>query len=238
MSRFISTLCILICLFVLTSKIIQTYEESKNETQPWEYIIHDAMKSVVIVSGYTKNNKLYQGSGFVINKDGYIITNAHVIEDTYNIKDRHIWVRFSNKTLFLVTDIWIDKKYDIAILKINTKNLPTLRFQEKRYPLIAEEIIGIGSSNDDEFYIVPGRISGRTRVLNEKGMYVRLAVQVNPGCSGGPVLDKYGKVIGIITSQSLYFLGITYSLDVNTITKSVSTILPEKEILEQENETE
>ena len=155
------------------------------------------------------------GSGFVVSPDGYIVTNFHVVE---KVKAKDIKVAFSNGKEYAVTDVWRDENTEIAVIKIDAKNLPALEWGNSKDLQIGEWVLAIGSPLGFGNTVTTGIVSAITtkdRVFaggkaHDFGMirqktgyaiedYIQTEAAINPGNSGGPLVTLTGKVIGINT---------------------------------------
>lgn len=143
------------------------------------------------------------GSGFIFNKDGYVLTNYHVIEGASKIS-----VMFSNKTTADATVINYDADLDIAVLKIsgNMEMPAVLELDASADVLVGEPVIAIGSPLGETFLnsLTSGIISAKDRrIEGTDGVknYIQTDAAINPGNSGGPLINAYGKVIGINTAK-------------------------------------
>lgn len=167
--------------------------------------------------GYiSNNNEVYSiGTGFILSKDGYILTNAHVIKDS----DKII-VKIKNNKDYYAKIIGIDNKTDIALIKINEQNLPVINIGNSDNIKVGEEVAAIGSPFGFDQSITSGIVSAINRTL-QNDIYVpfiQTDVAINPGNSGGPLLNIQGKVIGInaqIITRSGGFMGLSFSIPIN-----------------------
>ena len=135
------------------------------------------------------------GSGFIINKDGYIVTNHHVVGDS-----DEIMVEFQNKKEFKATLIGSDKKSDLAVIKINSeKDLPYLTLADSDKVRVGHWAIAIGAPFNMDFSMTVGVVSQKARSvgLNVYENYIQTDASINPGNSGGPLLNISGEVIGV-----------------------------------------
>jgi S1-C subfamily serine protease len=143
------------------------------------------------------------GSGFIINEDGMIVTNNHVISGSHNIT---VTLSDSDKKQYTATVLGIDRRNDLAILKINTgRKLPFVRLGNSDGIQVGQKVLAIGNPFALEGTLTTGIISSLGRSLaNEDGTELEGLIQtdaaINPGNSGGPLLDSSGYVIGINTA--------------------------------------
>jgi len=156
------------------------------------------------------------GSGFIISSDGMILTNNHVVEDADTIK-----VRLADKREFTATVIGTDPQSDVALIKIDGKNLPTLPLGNSDTLEVGEWVIAIGSPFELSQSVTVGIVSakGRSRLgINDYENFIQTDAAINPGNSGGPLLNIHGEAIGINTaifSRSGGSMGIGFAIPVN-----------------------
>lgn len=167
--------------------------------------------SVVTVDAYYNHRGeeyVSQGSGFIISEDGYIVTNAHVIDgDKY--KDYEISVIIHdgevNAEEHVAAVIGYDVRTDIAVLKIDATGLPAVDIGDSTALVKGDEVVAIGNPGGSQFAgsITTGVISGIDRILDDSGYsesamrYLQTDAAISPGNSGGPLVNIYGQVIGI-----------------------------------------
>ncbi len=153
------------------------------------------------------------GSGFIISKEGYILTNAHVIEDVDKIN-----IILSNHKEFEAKLIGIDKKTDIALIKIKSwKDLPTVSLGDSDKLKVGEWVVAIGNPFGLEHTVTAGIVSAKGRVIGA-GPYddfIQTDASINPGNSGGPLFDIYGEVVGINTAIVPQGQGIGFAIPIN-----------------------
>ncbi|HET6265439.1 MAG TPA: DegQ family serine endoprotease [Usitatibacter sp.] len=154
------------------------------------------------------------GSGFIVSPDGYILTNAHVVEgaDTVN-------VRLTDRREFRAKVVGLDKQTDVAVLKIDAKSLPTVRLGKSSEANVGEWVVAIGSPYGFDNTVTAGIVSAKSRSLPDSNYtpFIQTDVAVNPGNSGGPLFNLAGEVIGInsqIYSRSGGFQGISFAIPI------------------------
>jgi serine protease Do len=155
-----------------------------------------------------------QGSGFIVSDDGYIITNAHVVENA-----DHVTVRLTDRREYRAKVVGSDKVTDVAVLKIDAKSLPTVRLGKSSEANVGEWVVAIGSPFGFENSVSAGIVSAKGRSLPDASytQFIQTDVAVNPGNSGGPLFNLAGEVIGInsqIYSRSGGFQGISFAIPV------------------------
>ncbi|KQV81094.1 hypothetical protein ASD15_12920 [Massilia sp. Root351] len=155
------------------------------------------------------------GSGFVIRADGYVLTNAHVIDGADAVR-----VRLTNKREYPAKVIGADPYTDVALLKIDASGLQTVHAGDPARMEPGEWVAAIGSPFGFDNSVTVGVVSAKGRLL-PNGSYVpfiQTDVAVNPGNSGGPLFDTRGNVIGInsqIYSQTGGYMGISFAIPIN-----------------------
>jgi len=164
------------------------------------------------------------GSGFIISPDGYIVTNNHVIEDAKNVK-----VKLTDGREFKAKIIGADKKSDLALLKIDAKNLSYLTWGDSSKIEVGEWVLAIGNPLGFDYTVTAGIISakGRQLPLSEYEDFIQTDAAINRGNSGGPLVDLKGRVVGVnavIVSTSGAFMGLGFAIPSN-IAKKVITDL-------------
>ncbi len=169
-------------------------------------------KSVVVVSFTGRDHKtLGLGSGFVISRDGLIATNLHVIGEA-----RPIFVQTADGTRHSVTQIHAtDQAMDLAILKIASKDLTPLPLGDSQALKQGEDVVAFGNPQGLKFSVVKGVVSGR-REIDGKPM-IQLAIPIEQGNSGGPLLDRFGRVHGILTMKSLVTRNLGFAVESNAL---------------------
>lgn len=167
------------------------------------------------------------GSGFIISTDGYVVTNAHVVEDA-----KSILVGLNDRRELPAEVIGIDTLSDIAVLKVKAENLPTVQLGDSNALEVGQWVVAIGAPFGLDLTATQGIVSALSRSLPD-GTYVpfiQTDVAVNPGNSGGPLFDLSGRVIGVnsqIYSRSGGYMGISFAIPVN-VAKTVIEQLKSK----------
>jgi serine protease Do len=154
------------------------------------------------------------GSGFIVSADGYIITNAHVVDGA-----DHVTVKLTDRREFRAKVVGADKQTDIAVLKIEAKSLPTVKIGNSADANVGEWVAAIGSPFGFENSVSAGIVSAKGRSLPDSSYvnFIQTDVAVNPGNSGGPLFNLAGEVIGInsqIYSRNGGYQGISFAIPV------------------------
>lgn len=153
------------------------------------------------------------GSGFIISDDGYVLTNAHVVEDADEVT-----VTLTDRREFKAKVLGADKRSDVALLKVDARNLPSLRIGDSDKIRVGEWVIAIGSPFNLENTVTAGIISAKSRDTGEYLPLIQSDVAVNPGNSGGPLINMRGEVIGInsqIATLSGGYNGISFAVPID-----------------------
>ena len=155
------------------------------------------------------------GSGFIVSADGYILTNAHVVEAA-----DEILVRLTDKREFKARVIGADRRSDVALIKIDATSLPSVRFGDPNTLRVGEWVVAIGSPFGFDNSVTAGIVSAKGRSLPQENYvpFIQTDVAVNPGNSGGPLFNLQGEVVGInsqIYSRSGGFMGISFAIPID-----------------------
>ena len=153
------------------------------------------------------------GSGFIIESNGLILTNAHVVEGANTI-----YVTLTDKREFKAKLLGLDKRTDIAVVKIEARDLPKLPLGDSSRVRVGEWVLAIGSPFGLENTVTAGIVSAKSRDTGDYLPFIQTDVAVNPGNSGGPLLNTAGQVIGInsqIFSRSGGYMGISFAIPID-----------------------
>ncbi|HEX7439764.1 MAG TPA: Do family serine endopeptidase [Caldimonas sp.] len=159
------------------------------------------------------------GSGFIISPDGLILTNAHVVREA-----KDVTVKLSDRREFSAKVLGIDTTTDIAVLRIDAKDLPTVRLGDARQLEVGDPVLAIGAPYGLEQSATQGIVSAKGRSLPGDAVvpFIQTDAAVNPGNSGGPLFDGSGAVVGInaqIYSRSGGFQGLSFAIPINVALK-------------------
>jgi len=150
------------------------------------------------------------GSGFILTQDGYVMTNAHVVEGA-----SEVIVTLTDKREFKAKIIGSDKRTDVAVVKIDAKGLPAVKVGDVNRLKVGEWVMAIGSPFGLENSVTAGIVSAKQRDTGEYIPFIQTDVAINPGNSGGPLINLRGEVVGInsqIYSRSGGFMGISFAI--------------------------
>lgn len=184
-----------------------------NQTLTAEQIYKNVSDGVVVIHSYDSNNELSsQGSGVVINDNGYVVTNYHVLVGNDRLEILH------NKEIVPYVDIiGIDVEKDILILKIEDKKFPSIKIGDSKTLIIGQRIYAIGSPLGFENSISEGIISG-LRTYDDTGKnFIQITASLSPGSSGGAVVNDKGELIGISTLSLKEGQNLNFAIPINDI---------------------
>lgn len=153
------------------------------------------------------------GSGFIVSSDGYVMTNAHVIEGA-----DQVLVTLTDKREFKAKVIGTDKRTDVAVLKIEATGLPAVKVGDSSRLRVGEWVMAIGSPFGLESSVTAGIVSAKQRDTGDYLPFIQTDVAINPGNSGGPLINMRGEVVGInsqIYSRSGGYMGIAFAIPID-----------------------
>ncbi len=156
-----------------------------------------------------------EGSGFIVSADGIILTNAHVVDGAQKVT-----VKLTDRREFEASVIGADAKSDVAVLKIDARDLPVTRLGDPRTLQVGEWVVAIGSPFGLENTVTAGIVSAKGRSLPDDTYvpFIQTDVAVNPGNSGGPLFNMRGEVVGInsqIYSRSGGYQGLSFAIPID-----------------------
>ena len=213
---------------------ISLVEES---TEPTETVASQAYQkasvSVVCVTSYKGGsdyvlNKIGDGSGIIISEDGYIATNSHVLGDDTSTG---VMITTYDGTQYLGTIIGVDKKTDLAVLKIDAEKLTPAEFSDSARLFVGQQVYAIGSPGGSNFSnsLTSGTVSAVNRILLTNGYvkYIQTDAAINPGNSGGPLINEDGRVVGMNTSKivSTNYEGMGFSIPSNKVVEIINKLI-------------
>jgi Tfp pilus assembly protein PilF len=182
-----------------------------------EKIFRENNKAVVVVVAYDEAGKaISQGSGFIVRRDGVIVTNYHVISNARSIK-----IKAGSKVLNVDGIITLDKENDIAILKADAKNMQTVKLGNLEKTNVGEKVYVISSPQGLENTISDGILSGKRELAANK-IIIQITAPVSPGSSGGPVFNKNGEVIGVATFLLKESQNLNFAMPVDKIKEQIT----------------
>ena len=168
-----------------------------------------------------------QGSGFVIDKEGHILTNYHVIADA-----REVWVTLHNRKKYKATIVGTDRAHDLAVLQIKATDPQPMILGDSTNLQVGQKVYAIGNPFGLAGTLTRGIVSSIRQVQEPDGLVIEEAIQtdaaINPGNSGGPLLNWHGEVIGIntmIASSVGQSAGIGFAIPINTAKAVVNDLV-------------
>ncbi|SFD35914.1 serine protease Do [Paracidovorax konjaci] len=153
------------------------------------------------------------GSGFILTSDGYVMTNAHVVEGA-----QEVLVTLTDKREFKAKIVGSDKRTDVAVVKIEATGLPAVKVGDMNRLRVGEWVMAIGSPFGLENTVTAGIVSAKQRDTGDYLPFIQTDVAINPGNSGGPLINMRGEVVGInsqIYSRSGGFMGISFAIPID-----------------------
>ena len=159
------------------------------------------------------------GSGLIVTSDGHILTNAHVVQDATDVT-----VKLTDRREFKAKVIGADRRSDIAVLKIDANDLPIVKIGDPDKIKVGEWVAAIGAPFGLENSVTSGIVSAKSRTLPDSNYvpFIQTDVAVNPGSSGGPLLNLHGEVIGInsqIYSRTGGYMGLSFAIPIDVAKK-------------------
>jgi len=155
------------------------------------------------------------GSGFIISKDGYVLTNNHVVEGAETVI-----VRLSDRREFIAEIVGTDPRSDVAVLKLDATDLPVAKIADSDDVKRGQWVVAIGSPFGFDYSVTAGIVSATGRALPDESYvpFIQTDVAINPGNSGGPLFNLDGEVVGInsqIFTRSGGFMGLSFAIPMN-----------------------
>lgn len=207
------------------------------QKNPFSDLFGDDLLNQLFGNGGSRQRMMPQrasGSGVIISDDGYIITNNHVIAGADKVT-----VTMSNRKTYTAKVVAADPSYDLAVIKIDAKNLPFLLYGNSADTKIGQWVLAIGYPLNLDATVTAGIISAKSRALGlnrDKSGGTNMAVEsflqtdaaVNPGNSGGALINTNGQLIGInaaIASETGYYSGYSYAIPVDIVRKVVNDLI-------------
>ena len=169
------------------------------------------------------------GSGFIYTADGYIVTNQHVVANASSIN-----VTLYNGDTYPATLVGSDSDYDVAVLKINAKDLPAVTLGNSTDVNVGDNVMAIGNPLGElTFSMSSGIVSCVNRAINVEGTpfnMIQVDASINPGNSGGPLMNLYGEVVGIVSAKYSSYAdttveGLGFAIPINDVQSIISDIM-------------
>jgi serine protease Do len=202
-------------------------EEKDNRSIPGlpkDSPFHDFFRHFFENEDFEERPSTSLGSGFIISSDGYVVTNNHVIEEA-----EEIIVRLSNRQEYRAELKGADERSDIALLKVDATDLPTVQLGSSSDLKVGEWVLAIGSPFGFEHSVTAGIVSAKGRSLPRENYvpFIQTDVAINPGNSGGPLFNLKGQVIGVnsqIYSRTGGFMGLSFAIPVDVMKNVVGQL--------------
>jgi S1-C subfamily serine protease len=196
-------------------------------------ISREANGSIVsIVMSDKDGHPIAQGSGFLISKDGLVVTNYHVIRN-----GRSALVKLPNGTFFTVDGVLAsDKIRDVAVIEAHGSDFRTLTLGDSDRLQVGEEVVAIGNPLSLESTVSNGIVSAIRTVEDEGGKFVQITAPISPGSSGGPLFNMAGQVVGITTSHLVGGQNLNFAIPINDVKIMLRTTLSTVSALPDEPE--
>ena len=169
------------------------------------------------------------GSGFILTKDGFIVTNYHVVEDANTIK-----ITLYNGDTYDATYIGGDEDYDIAVIKIEASDLQCVTLGNSEQLNVGDRVLAVGNPLGElTFSMSGGMVSSVNRTINVSGTpfnMIQTDTSINPGNSGGPLLNQYGEVVGIVSAKYSSYAsesveGLGFAIPINDVSAMIEDIM-------------
>lgn len=191
----------------------QSITTLKTEYQDFSEVIENSVKSVVSIQ-----TNIGSGSGFIIDTEGHVVTNYHVIE---RATAANIITHDGERHKVFLTGF--NKNADIAVLQIESTDYSRLRFADSDNVKVGEKVIAIGNPGGLDFTVTQGIISAERIISGNE--YLQIDVPINPGNSGGPLINSAGRVVGVNTLKRSDFEGVGFALSSNYVQEIVDGII-------------
>ena len=177
-------------------------------------ISREANGSIVsIVMSDKDRHPIAQGSGFLISKDGQVVTNYHVIRN-----GRSAVIKFPDGTFFAVDGVLVsDEDRDVAIIKVHGNGFKALTLGDSDQLKVGEEVVAIGNPLSLESTVSNGIVSAIRTVEVEGGKFLQITAPISPGSSGGPLFNMAGKVVGITSSHLVGGQNLNFAIPINDV---------------------
>src|SRR5438128_7422573 len=164
------------------------------------------------------------GSGFILSSDGYILTNSHAVEDA-----SEVMAKLSDEREFRAKVIGVDKRTDVAVLKIEATGLPKVTIGDPERLKVGEWVAAIGKPFGLENTITAGIVSAKGRELPNENLvsFIQTDVPINPGNSGGPLFNMKGEVVGVnsmIFSRTGGYMGLAFAIPIDVAINVIKQI--------------
>ena len=202
---------------VVNISSVQVRESRSGSTLPKDHPLYDFLRRFGVPTDPEEQRREVQGigSGFIVSHDGYVLTNAHVVDDASVVT-----VTLTDKREFKARVVGVDKRTDVALLKIEAVGLPAVRIGDPSHVKVGEWVLAVGQPFGFENTVTAGIVSAKSRSLPDETLvpFLQTDVAINPGNSGGPLFNLRGEVIGInsqIYSRTGGYQGLSFAIPID-----------------------
>jgi len=197
------------------AQLEETIADLKIQNEDFSAIIEQVIPAVVSIRTDTGS-----GSGFIVEREGYIVTNYHVVQGA-----TAAGVTTSDGETHRVRLVGFDRNADIAVMKINASGLTRLRFGDSGAVRVGEKVIAVGNPGGLDFTVTQGIVSAVGREDAGGNTYIQLDAPINPGNSGGPLVNTAGNVIGVNTLKASRLESIGFALESDLLRPIVNRLI-------------
>lgn len=200
------------------NELKETISNIKVKSEDFSSIVEDVLQSVVSI-GTDRG----LGSGAIIDKGGFIVTNFHVVQGASVIR-----VLTYNEKVYDAQLLGYEPDVDVAVLKISADNLQRLKFDDSDDVKVGERVIALGSPAGLSFTVTEGIVSAvKRKGPNNLDIYIQTDVPINPGNSGGPLVNTNGRIVGINNYKIGGFEGLGFAIESNSVKEITDRIIEE-----------
>jgi S1-C subfamily serine protease len=201
------SILVLICLLVLSglSRRCTSYTQVGEETvttatSDWSQITADSLDAVVMVKVFEMfpvPRIIAYGTGFLISPDGLVVTAAHILTHVRKAGKPEVWIALGDGRIYQAQASHLHIKYDVGAVKIDASDLPYLILESEHLPRRGDPIISIGHAKQFSWTVTEGIVSNPSATLVPGVQRMQVTATMNFGSSGGPLINKYGHVVGL-----------------------------------------
>jgi serine protease Do len=194
---------------------IATIQVSKTPSLPQDHPFHDFLRRFGMPGEGEEQRSEGMGSGFIVSEDGFVLTNSHVVDEA-----KTVTVKLTDKREFTARVVGVDKRTDVALLKIDATGLPVVHVGDANKVKVGAWVVAVGQPFGFENTVTAGIVSAKSRSLPDESLvpFIQTDVAINPGNSGGPLFNLDGEVVGInsqIYSRTGGFMGLSFAIPID-----------------------
>lgn len=194
---------------------IATIQVSKTPSLPQNHPFHDFLRRFGMPGEGEEQRSEGMGSGFIVSEDGFVLTNSHVVDEA-----KTVTVKLTDKREFTARVVGVDKRTDVALLKIDATGLPVVHVGDANKVKVGAWVVAVGQPFGFENTVTAGIVSAKSRSLPDESLvpFIQTDVAINPGNSGGPLFNLDGEVVGInsqIYSRTGGFMGLSFAIPID-----------------------